>query len=160
MPAQEGQEAQERNETNEALKDMIKEKEDHYLRVMADFDNYRKRMEKDIESKKREGEKELVLELLEIVDNLERALGPEAGDPNSFKEGIRVIYQQLVDILKKHGAFPFKSIGGEFDPRFHEAIGSMESDEFPSGIIGEELRRGYFFKENLLRPSLVRVVKN
>ena len=150
----------EHNQTVKALKETIKDKEECYLRVMADFDNYRKRIERDIESEKREGEKKLIFELLEIVDNLERALSSGECNINSFKEGIHVIYVQLLEIFKKHGAYSFEAIGKKFDPRFHQAIGSMESHDFSNGIIGEEFRKGYYFYEDLLRPSLVRVVKN
>ena len=150
----------ESEETIQGLKEKIKEKEDHYLRIMADFDNYRKRMERDVEAIRREGEKELILELLEVIDNMERALFSEGGDPDSLKEGVRGIYQQFVDILKRHGVVPLEATGMEFDPRIHEAISTMESQHLPTGTIGEELRKGYMIEEELLRPSLVRVVKN
>lgn len=151
---------QESEETIKELKEKIEEKEGLYLRTLADFDNYRKRMEKEVEIKGRQREEELILELLDEVDNLERAQSAGGDDLRSFKNGIRAIYQNLMKILKKRGVVPIKSIGEEFDPRLHEAVGSMKSENFPPGIIGEEIRKGYLMEDGLLRASLVWVVKN
>ena len=147
-------------ETIDMLKDKIKEKEDLYVRVMAEFENYRKRMEREGEQKKRQGKKELVLELLEIIDNLERACNASVDDFHALKEGIQAIYQQFIDVLKKHKVVSIEAVGREFNPRFHEAMGSIETADYPPNTVGEEIRKGYLIENELLRPSLVQVVKS
>ena len=158
----EDEEEEKTEESNTLLKDLgekLKEKEDLYLRTLADFDNYRRRVEREKEKSNQRTKKDLLREFLEIVDNLERAVDYEGEGSSSLKEGVRAIYQQVLDIFKRNGVTPLESIGKDFDPRFHEAVGSVESEDFPSGVVALELKKGYLMGDELLRPSRVQVVK-
>ena len=148
--------------SNRLLKDLeqqVKEKETLYLRALADFDNYRKRMERENEKSGKQIRKALLLGFLEIVDNLERAIDYEGDDIDSLKAGVRAIYDQLIDILKINGVVSLESVGKKFDPNFHEAVGSIETEKFSSGTVSLELRKGYLMEDVLLRPSRVQVAR-
>jgi molecular chaperone GrpE len=155
----EGDEAGTSDDRLRDLEKKVREKEDLYLRALADLDNYRKRMDREIKEADRATKKSILLDLLEVVDNLERAIDSEGKDPVSVKEGVRAIYRQLLGLLKRHGAVQVESLGKEFDPRYHEAVGMIESEDFPSGAVGVELSKGYRMGEDLLRPARVLVVK-
>jgi molecular chaperone GrpE len=141
------------------LEKQVREKEDLYLRALADLDNYRKRVDREIKEAGKATRKALLLELLEVVDSLERAIDYEGKNGGSIKEGVRAIHRQVLDILKRYGVVQIESLGKEFDPRYHEAVGMIESEDFPAGVVGMELRKGYLIGEDLLRPSRVLVVK-
>ena len=141
------------------LEEKLKEKEDLYLRALADLDNYRKRVDRDKEEIGKKTRKALLLEYLEVVDSLEKALNYKGSDVGPLMEGVRAIHQQLMGILNKNGVVQLDSFGKDFDPSYHEAVGSMESEDFPSGTIGLELQKGYLLEGELLRPSRVQVVK-
>ena len=158
-PPSEGDEARTSADRLKDLEEQVKEKEDLYLRALADLDNYRKRADREIKEVERATKKAILQELLEVVDNLERAIGSENKDAVSVKEGVRAIHRQMLTLLKKYGVVQIESLGKEFDPRYHEAAGMMESERFPSGTVGSELRKGYLMGEDLLRPSHVLVVK-
>jgi len=153
----EDEEAHVPNRLLKDLEEQVKEKENLYLRALADFANYRKRVEREKEKSGKQIRKALLLDFLEIVDNLELAIDYEGEDIVSLKAGIRAIYEQFLDILKRNGVVSLESVGKEFDPRFHEAMSSIETDEFSSGIVSLELRKGYMMEEELLRPSRVQV---
>lgn len=160
IPIDEGQEeAQASSNLLKDLEEQVKEKEDLYLRTLADFDNYRKRAEREKQESRKQTKKALLLDFLEIVDNLERAIDYEGEDIASLKEGVQAIYQQVLDIFKRNGVVSLESVGKKFDPRYHEAVGGIESEGFPSGAVGVELSKGYLIGDELLRPSRVRVVK-
>ncbi len=138
----------------------IKELEDRYLRLAAEFDNYKKRNARLYESMVQSVREDLIFPILEVVDNFERALDSSNGaELESFREGTRLIYQQLNDLLKKEGVEIIKSIGEEFNPNLHEAVMQVESDEYPEGIIAQELQRGYKMKVKVIRHSRVAVSK-
>jgi len=141
------------------LEKAIREKEDLYLRALADLDNYRKRVAREIKEVERTTKKALLIELLEVVDNLERAIDTKGKHVLSVKEGVRAIHRQVLDILKRYGVVQLESLGKGFDPHYHEAAGTIESKAFPSGTVGVELRKGYLMGEDLLRPSRVLIVK-
>ncbi|RKX22355.1 MAG: nucleotide exchange factor GrpE [Candidatus Zixiibacteriota bacterium] len=144
----------------EDLKAEIKEQEDRYLRLFAEFDNYKKRNARLYESLVQSARENFVLPLLEVVDNFERALeSSDNPDPKRFQEGTRLIYQQLKELLKKEGVEPIEAVGREFNPNLHEAMIQVESDEYPEGIIVEEMTRGYKLKEKVIRFSRVAVSK-
>jgi len=155
----EGAEARTSDDRLIDLEKALREKEDLYLRALADLDNYRKRVDREMKEVERRTKKALLLDLLEVVDNLERAIGTEGKHVLSVKEGVRAIHRQVLDILKRYGVVQFKSLGKKFDPHYHEAAGIMESDGIPSGMVGLELRKGYLMGEDLLRPSRVLIVK-
>ena len=141
------------------LEEQVKEKENLYLRALADFDNYRKRVEREKEKSGKQIRKALLLDFLEIVDNLERGIDYEGEDIGSLKAGVRAIYEQLLETLKKNGVVSLESLGKKFDPRFHEAVGSIETEKVSSGTVSLELRKGYLMEDELLRPSRVQVAR-
>lgn len=141
------------------LTEELREKEDLYLRALAELDNTRKRAAREREEAEKRARKALLLEILEVVDTLELALQHASEDASPLKEGIRAIYQQLLDILRRNGASAFESVGEPFDPHLHEAVGTLESGDLPPGTVGLELQKGYRMDDELLRPSRVQVVK-
>lgn len=150
-----------RNETvkgiddTSSLKKELDDEKNRHLRTLADFDNYRKRVERDIESCSARGKKELIKDLLAVLDNLELAL-PQIADAR-YRQGVEMIYQQFAGLLRQHGLERLDSVGQPFDPYQHEAIGYLENSGLPLGFVAQELTRGYLFGEDLLRPARVRV---
>jgi len=134
-----------------ALEVQINESENRYLRLQADFTNFRRRVQKEKEDLLLSGNMELVKSLLPVMDSLEKA--EEQGDAGTVQ-----IFKQFTDILYKEGLAAVDALGKPFDPHFHQAIDQVECDK-ESGIIVDELRKGYTFKGVLIRPSVVRVAK-
>jgi molecular chaperone GrpE len=145
-------------ELDEAKKEAL-ENYDRYLRISAEFDNYKKRVQKDRTDLLNYGNERLIKELLPIIDSMERALnhGSNSEDIDAFVEGLKLIYEQLLVSLKKHGVESIESIGQEFDPNFHEAMMKVESDEIDDNKIVEEFEKGYLLNGRLLRPSKVSI---
>ncbi len=142
------------------LAEMREEKErfeDLYVRTRADFENYRKRTERDREEEVTRSIGQTLREILPVIDNLERALeGAPADDP--FVEGISIIHKQLCESLRKMGLEPIQAPPGEpFDPVFHEAVCTEESAEFESNRVLAQIQTGYLFRGRVLRPSMVKV---
>ncbi len=137
-------------------KELAAEKNRH-LRTLADFDNYRKRVEREAASRAAQGKKELLGDLLAVLDNLERAL-PQIGD-EGYRLGVELIHQQLTGVLTQHGLEKLDSLGREFDPHEHEAVSYTENYRLPRGYVAEELSAGYRFGRDLLRPARVTVSK-
>jgi len=158
-PPYETEDREEVDELRSSLEEELRRKEDLYLRALADLDNYRKRAEREKEAAETRTKKALLLEFLEVVDTLELAMQHEPEEPSPLAEGIRAIHQQLLEILRRNGAHAFDPVGSPFDPNYHEAVGTMESEFFPPGVVGLELRKGYVLNDELLRPSRVQVVK-
>ena len=147
----------------EGLRVELAELNGKWLRALADLDNYRKRVERDKRRWSEAARGEMILDLLEVVDNFERALACEDQDgPNdggSLREGVELILKHLTDILRKHGVTPIETRACEFDPNLHEAVGQVESAEHDPNHIVEETQRGYLLGERLLRCSKVIVSK-
>lgn len=147
----------------EALRDELDELNRKWLRALADLDNYKKRVERDRCRWAEAAREEVISDLLDVVDNFERALACEnPGDPcpsDPFREGVELILTHLVDVLRKHGVEPINSDGCEFDPNVHEAVGHVESDSHESNQIVEETQKGYMLGDRLLRCSKVIVAK-
>lgn len=138
----------------------LKEMDDRYLRLAAEFDNYKKRNARLYETMVQAARESIILPILEVVDNYERAL--ESADNSEFEsllEGTKLIHQQLTELLQKEGIEPIKAIGEEFDPNLHEAMMQIESDEYPEGVIAQEVRRGYRLNGKVVRHSRVAVSK-
>ncbi|MBM4386108.1 MAG: nucleotide exchange factor GrpE [Deltaproteobacteria bacterium] len=143
------------------LKSELEETKNRLLRIAADFDNYKKRAEKErIEFQQFAGEK-ILKDVLSVLDNLERAVSAleTKNDLAGLKEGLRMIISQFSQVLIKHGVEPVSSFGSQFDPSCHEALHQVESDEHPSGQIIEEYQKGYLYNKRLLRPALVVVAR-
>jgi molecular chaperone GrpE len=134
--------------------------QDRLLRTAAEFDNYRKRMDRERRDLADFVNAEVLGELLPIVDNFERALqAPATGEAESFKKGIELIHKQLFDLLKKRGVTPITALGADFDPNVHQAVIHEESADHREGEVMQELQRGYKIGDRLLRPAMVKVAK-
>lgn len=142
---------------------MRREKEalqDRLLRTAAEFDNYRKRVERDRREQAEAATANALTDLLPIIDDLERALKtPVGGEAEGFRKGIELIHQQMVELLRKRGAKPIEAAGTEFDPRYHQAVAYESSPEHREGEVIEEFARGYMLGDRLLRPAMVKVAK-
>ncbi len=144
----------------EELKKKHKELHERFIRLAADFDNYRKRVAKEKSDIAEYGNEELIKSLLDVIDNLERALlHAETGNAgSSLQEGIELVYNQLNNLLQKFGVERVEAGKGTmFDPRFHQAFEKVETEEVSPGLILEEMVKGYIFKGRLLRPAVVSV---
>ena len=128
-----------------------------YLRLMADFQNYKKRVEKEKKDLYSYANEKLVTELLAVLDNFERALAHEdSGD--GFKEGMEMIFKQLMDVLEKSGLAEIAALGEDFDPNFHNAVMTEETEEYESGKVSGVMQKGYTLNGKVIRPSMVKVV--
>lgn len=143
-----------------ALEAEIARMRDALLRKQAEFDNYRKRVEKERQEFAAYAAAELIREILPVVDNLERALSARGdGADQRLREGVDIIYRQCQDVLKKAGLREVPADESHFDPHLHEAVERVETTEHEEGAVVEVLQKGYFLKDRLLRPALVRVAK-
>jgi molecular chaperone GrpE len=130
--------------------------QDRLLRGRAEFENFRRRAERDRSDYVQYAAVETVRELLPVVDDLERALKVQTTDEN-YAKGVEMIYKRLLDTLIKLGLEPLECLGKPFDPNFHEAVGRVETQEAEDHTVLEECQRGYNFKGKLLRPAMVKV---
>lgn len=148
-----------RESENRNLRKEVEKLKDDLLRVLADKDNLRKRLEREKNEFYDYALSELLKELLIVLDNFERALESEdKGNGKSFREGVKMIYKQYRDLLMKQGVTPIEIKEKRFDPHFHQAFITEESDEVEEPTVSEELQRGYKLHNRLLRPSLVKVL--
>jgi molecular chaperone GrpE len=144
--------------------DILRQRDEYYdllLRKQAEFDNYRKRVERDRQMAAESAAAGMIEELLPLMDDLERALKAEAtGDAGeSYRRGVELIHRQLGDILRKRGVRPIEVLGADFDPHYHQAVAHDPAEGRRDGEIIEEFRRGYMLGDRLLRPSMVKVAK-
>jgi len=147
--------------TDDPVARLERERDEHYerlLRVTAEFDNFRKRTERDRRDISERAAAGLFEELLPIVDDFERALDADTADA-AYREGVAIIHRQLVDLLQRRGVRPIDAVGTRFDPRIHQAVAYESAPGHDDGEVVEELRRGYMLGERLLRPSMVKVAK-
>jgi molecular chaperone GrpE len=131
-----------------------------YLRIAADFDNFRKRSGKEKEETELRVKSDTIKELLSVVDNFERArtqIKPQNDGEMGIHKSYQGVYKQLVDSLKRVGVSPMRSEGQQFDPNLHEAVMRQPTEEHPEGTVIEELQRGYYLGDRILRHSLVKV---
>ena len=132
---------------------------DRQARMQAEFENARKRAERERQEYRDYATGSVVEQFLPVLDNFELAL-KSAGTIEQLRSGVELIVKQMEDILRGLQVHPVATVGEEFDPRHHEAMGSVERDDLPDQHVAEEVRRGYRLREKLLRPALVRVVSN
>ena len=135
----------------------IEELTDQVKRQMAEFDNYRKRTEKEKASMYIVGAKDIVEKMLPVVDNFERGLAMAAGSEDPFVEGMEKIYKQLMTTLDELGVKPIEAVGQEFNPDLHNAVMHVEDEEAGENIIVEEFQKGYLYKDFVVRHSMVKV---
>ena len=132
--------------------------QDRLLRTAAEFDNYRKRVDRERRELADYIAAEVVGEFLPTIDNLERALAA-ASETDPLRKGVELILKQLLDVLRKRGVKPIEALGADFDPNFHQAVIHEASSAHREGEVMEELQRGYLIGERLLRPAMVKVAK-
>jgi molecular chaperone GrpE len=150
-------------EARDPLDALRREKEalqDRLLRTAAEFDNYRKRIDRERRDQADAAIADALEDLLPIMDNLERALQAPAGDTaDAFRKGVELIRQQMADLLRKRGVKAIEVVGTDFDPRFHQAVVHEVSPDHREGEVMQELQRGYMLGDRLLRPAMVKVAK-
>ena len=149
-------------ETDEALVALQRERDtlkEQFLRAVADFDNYRRRVRRERAAADLAGKKELLLALLEVADDFDRALAHVGGTDDAVAEGLRLIHQRLQGVLRSNGVTPFESVGRPFDPTVHEATSTVEGGGLEPSTVYAEERRGYLWNGELLRPARVVVVR-
>ncbi len=151
---------EEANEAEEKLKELQKEldasKEAH-IRTLAEYDNYRKRTIKEKEASYGDAKANTLSELLPVLDNFDRALSVDSSDFESYKKGVEMIYENLLNILKKLGAEAFGEKGEKFDPNIHNGVMHVEDEAFGENEIAEVFSKGYRLGERILRPAMVKV---
>ncbi|MGM0502749.1 MAG: nucleotide exchange factor GrpE [Bacillota bacterium] len=153
------------NEMLELETELLKEKDEKekYInrlhRLKADFSNYKKRMQREKEKIAHRAVKDFVVDLLPVIDNFERAIDNFDADNQTDLEGIKKIHKQLSNLLKKQGIETIDTVGEEFDPNLHEMMLEEENEEYESGVIVEELQKGYIYEEFVIRPAMVKVAK-
>lgn len=140
-------------------KELLEEADDKYKRLLAEFENARNRNEKESKRMYDVGAKEVLEKLLPVVDNFERALQaiPEEDKERAFEQGVDKIYKQLIVTLDEIGVKPMNAEGTEFNPDLHNAVMHIEDEEFGENVVAEELQKGYMYKEDVLRHSMVKV---
>ncbi len=151
----------EKAEKKDKYKEKIEELEDRVKRQMAEFENFRKRTDREKTQMFETGAKSVIEKILPVVDNFERGLQtpvPEGGN-DAFMEGMNMVYKQLMTELENIGVKPIEAIGTEFNPDFHNAVMQVESEEFESGIVAQELQKGYLYHDTVVRHSMVAVVQ-
>lgn len=142
-------------------REKVRDLEDRMLRMAAEQENFKKRMQRERETAMKYAEEGILKELLPSLDNLERAIeqAQGGGDVASLLQGVEMTYKGLANTLEKFGLTPLDGKGQPFDPNFHEALAMEESDEFPENTILQEYQRGYMFKDRLIRAAKVVVSK-
>jgi molecular chaperone GrpE len=150
-----------KKEKKNPLQEKIDELNDKVLRQMAEFENFRKRTDKEKSQQFELGQGNVLEKLLPVVDNFERGLAavPEAEKDGAFADGMNKIYKQLIKQLEDLGVTPIEAVGKEFDPNLHNAVMQVESQEYESGIVAQELQKGYMFHDTVLRHSMVAVAQ-
>jgi len=151
----------EKKEKANKLQEKVDELEDKVKRQMAEFDNFRKRSEKEKSAMFETGARSVVEKILPVVDNFERGLAglSEEEMKQPFAEGMNMVYKQLMTELEKIEVKPIEAVGCEFNPEFHNAVMQVESEEYESGIIAQELQKGYTYRDSVVRHSMVAVVQ-
>lgn len=144
----------------EALQEKVDELEDKVKRQLAEFENFRNRTEKEKTMMFETGAKSVIEKILPVVDNFERGLStlPEGEKGNPFAEGMEMIYKQLMSELEKMEVVPIEAVGTEFNPEIHNAVMQVESEEYESGTVAQELLKGYTYRGQVVRHSMVAVV--
>jgi molecular chaperone GrpE len=159
---QDPQQEQADTQNNDPLEELRREKDslqDRLLRTAAEFDNYRKRVERERRDLADYMKADILAEILPIVDNFERALQAPSSDTDSLRKGVELIHKQMHDFLRKRGVTPIEALGADFDPNFHQAVIHETSPSHREGEVIEELQRGYMLGDKLLRPAMVKVAK-
>nr|WP_296487008.1 nucleotide exchange factor GrpE [uncultured Acetatifactor sp.] len=144
----------------QGYKDQIEQLEDKVKRQLAEFENFRNRTEKEKQAMFETGAKSVIEKILPVVDNFERGLAtvPEEKKEDPFVDGMMHVYKQLLKELENIGVKPIEAVGQEFDPNLHNAVMQVESEEYESGMVAQELQKGYTYRDSVVRHSMVAVV--
>lgn len=150
------------DDTNKKVKELqakLEESENRYLRLRADFDNFRRRAQLDREASEKYRAQSLATNLLPAIDNFERAMQitPDNEQAKQLMQGVEMVYRNIIDALKKEGIEDIEAVGKEFDPHYHQAIMQGEDENYGSNIVIEEFQKGYVLKDRVIRPSMVKV---
>jgi molecular chaperone GrpE len=143
----------------EKLEEALANERDRNLRTLADFKNYRRRIEREGNKTAEEGIRRIIVRLLDIIDDLDKALRWTGDEAQPAVQGLRISRDKLLALLETHGVIPFESIGKQFNHDLHEAVAMAEDEGVDPGTIVDELRRGYTWNNTLLRPAQVRVAQ-
>ncbi len=148
-----------KKEKKDPLKEKVEELNDRVMRQMAEFENFRKRTDKEKAQMFEQGQANVLEKLLPVIDNFERGLAavPEDEKDGAFADGMNKIYKQLMKQVEDLGVTPIEAVGKEFDPNLHNAVMQVESAEYESGFVAQELQKGYMFHDTVLRHSMVGV---
>ncbi|ANQ64412.1 nucleotide exchange factor GrpE [Staphylococcus equorum] len=148
-----------KDEEIQQLKQDVQENEEKYLRLYAEFENYKRRIQKENQTMKAYKAQDVLNDILPTIDNIERALQIEGENEQfqSLKKGVEMIYESLINALKENGLELIETEGHQFDPNIHQAVVQDNNPDFESGEITQELQKGYKLKERVLRPSMVKV---
>ena len=142
--------------------ELRRQRDEHYerlLRITADFENYRKRIDRERREQVERAASDLLTDLLPVVDDLERALAADVQEGEAYRRGVEIIHKQLIDLMARRGVSPIEALGADFDPNVHQAVTLEASPAHRDGEIIEELRRGYMLRDRLLRAAMVKVAK-
>lgn len=137
----------------------VEEMDNRYLRLQADFDNSKRRSKLDFEAAQKYRAQSLASDLIEALDNFERALAVNSDneETKSMRQGLEMVYKSIIEALKKEGVEVIEAVGKEFDPNFHQAVMQVSDENLEANIVVEELQKGYLLKDRVLRPSMVKV---
>jgi molecular chaperone GrpE len=143
----------------EKWKAQAEENQNRMMRALADMENLRKRVRKEQEDLAKYASLKVIAELLPVLDNFERALAAdkESTTVDSLLQGVNMVYRQMVQVFEKEGLTPIQAAGQPFDPNIHQAVMQVEDANFESGVVVEELQKGYQFKDRVVRPAMVKV---
>jgi molecular chaperone GrpE len=141
----------------ERLKNELQREHDLYLRALADYENYRKRSDRERATAARSGKREVILSLLDLLDGFDLALRHMVDAPAPMTQGMDALHRKFLSLLQAQGVTPMTTVGETFDPQLHDAIGLVENEEVPPGTVAEEVQRGYLWGDEVLRPARVRV---
>jgi molecular chaperone GrpE len=149
----------EKEQEIQLLKAKLEEADNRYLRLQADFDNFRRRTRLDLEASQKYRAQKLITDLLPAIDNFERAMKVEADNEQTktLLQGMDMVYRSLLDALKIEGVEPIESVGKEFDPHQHQAVMQGEDENYGSNIVTDEFQKGYMLKDRVIRPAMVKV---
>lgn len=148
-----------KDEEIQQLKQDVQENEEKYLRLYAEFENYKRRIQKENQTMKAYKAQDVLNDILPTIDNIERALQIEGENEQfqSLKKGVEMVHESLINALKENGLELIETEGHQFDPNIHQAVVQDDNPDFESGEITQELQKGYKLKERVLRPSMVKV---
>jgi len=143
----------------EQLQEQLRREHEMYLRALADFDNFRRRVERDRAEAAHRGKREIILAVLDALDGFDRALQQMSAASPAVFEGLEAIRRKMLAVLEREGVVPFNSVGDPFNPELHEAVAAEKTDAYEPGVVVEELQRGYRWGGAVLRPARVRVAQ-